>query len=292
LHIFGFALTRDRNSILAGGGEGGICELDTTTGQFQSPAVNGHTFNIFTSPDGNYLAVPPAQNGEDWVTLYNAHTLAQVAQIAVSGDADLSTAAGLVFSADSTTLFVPGTTMVYAYSVATGQQVGWMPNIQVEPTSGGFAVGPISNPFYQVADSTGLLMGPLEEGFGFLDTTRLRSGPVGTAFTNGYLSPDTGPVAGGTQIQLPDPNTLGTLSGMYFVTQAATGLSATSGVISATTPPGIPGPVGVYTFTSDGGMQLLPDGFSYGPTILEPTPNMSTAEGGGPRSLLPREVFK
>jgi YVTN family beta-propeller protein len=281
LHIFGFALTRDRESIITGGGEGGICELDTTTGQFQSPAVNGHTFNIFTSPDGNYLAVPPAQNGEAWVTLYNAHTLAQVAQIAVSENADVSSAAGLVFSADSTTLYVPGTTMVYAYSVATGQQVGWMPNIQVEPTSGGLAVGPISNPFYQVADSTGLLMGPAEEGVGFLDTTQLRSGPVGTAFTNGYLSPDTGPVAGGTQIQLPDPNTLGTLSAMYFGTQAATGLSATSGVIAATTPPGNPGAVGVYTFTSDGGMQLLPDGFSYGPTILETTPNMSTAEGGG-----------
>jgi hypothetical protein len=281
LHIFAFVLTSDRSSILTGGGEGGICELDTTTGQSQSPSINGHTFNIFTSPDGNYLAVPPAANGQNWVTLYNAHTLAQVAQISVSADADLSTAAGLIFSADSTTLFVPGATVVYAYSVATGQQVGWMPNIYVTYTSGGFAVGPPTNPFYQVADATGMLMGPLEEGFGFLDTTQLRTGPVGTSFTNGYLSPDTGPIAGGTQIQLPDPNTLGTLSGVYFGSQGATGLSVASGVISATTPPGNPGPVGVYTFTSDGGMQLLPDGFSYGPTILEATPNVSTAEGGG-----------
>ena len=281
VHIFGFGLTRDRNAIITGGGEGGICELDTTTGQFQSASPNGHTFNIITSPDGNYLAVPPAQNGQDWVTLYNPQTLAEVEQISVSGDADLSTAAGLVFSADSTTLFVPGATTVYAYSVATGQQVGWMPNIYVTYTSGGFAVGPPTNPFYQVAGATGLLMGPLEEGFGFLDTTQLRTGPVGTSFTNGYLSPDTGPVAGGTQIQLPDPNTLGTLSAMYFGTQPATDLAAASGVISATTPAGNPGPVAVYTFTSDGGMQLLPDGFSYGPTILEVTPNTSTAEGGG-----------
>jgi YVTN family beta-propeller protein len=280
-HIFAFALTRDRNSIFLGGGEGGICELDTTTGQSQSPAINGHTFNIFTSPDGNYLAVPPPANGDDFVTLYNAHTLAEVAQITVSPDADLSTAAGLIFSVDSTTLFVPGATTVYAYSVATGQLVGWMPNIYVTYTSGGFAVGPPTNPFYQVADSTGLLMGPLEEGFGFLDTTQLRTGPMGTSFTNGYLTPDTGPIAGGTQIQLPDPNALGTLSGMYFGTRAATGLSAVSGIISAITPPGNPGPVPVYTFTSDGGMQILPDGFSYGPTVLEVTPNMSTAEGGG-----------
>jgi hypothetical protein len=32
---------------------------------------------------------------------------------------------------------------------------------------------------------------------------------------------------------------------------------------------------------ADGGMQLIPEGFSYGPTIIEVTPNMSTGEGGG-----------
>jgi hypothetical protein len=37
----------------------------------------------------------------------------------------------------------------------------------------------------------------------------------------------------------------------------------------------------VYTFTSDGGFQILPEGFSYGPSILQVSPNLSTAEGGG-----------
>lgn len=279
LHIFAFVLTRDRNSILTGGGEGGICELDTTTGQSQSPLINGHTFNIFTSPDGNYLAVPPAENGQDFVTLYNAHTLAQVAQISVSPDADLSTAAGLIFSADSTTLFVPGATIVYAYSLATGQQIGWMPNIFVTYTSGGFAVGPPTNPFYQAADATGLLMGPLEEGFGFLDTTQLRTGPVGTQFTNNYLNPDTGPISGGTSVQFSGPDT--PLTGVYFDSQPSTDLTESLGMISATTPAGPAGPADVYVLTTDGGMQLIPDGFSYGPSILEVTPDLSTAEGGG-----------
>src|SRR5439155_23284120 len=40
------------------------------------------------------------------------------------------------------------------------------------------------------------------------------------------------------------------------------------------------GPVDVFAFTVDGGMQLVPEGFSYGPTIVEITPDMSTAEGG------------
>jgi hypothetical protein len=28
-------------------------------------------------------------------------------------------------------------------------------------------------------------------------------------------------------------------------------------------------------------MQLIPDGFSYGPSVLEVTPNASSADGGG-----------
>jgi len=48
-----------------------------------------------------------------------------------------------------------------------------------------------------------------------------------------------------------------------------------------TTPPGQRGPVPVYTFISDGGVQLAPDAFSYGPTILQVTPDMSNASGGG-----------
>ena len=52
------------------------------------------------------------------------------------------------------------------------------------------------------------------------------------------------------------------------------------GSISATAPSGTAGPVDVFAFTVDGGMQLVPEGFSYGPTIVEITPDMSTAEGG------------
>jgi YVTN family beta-propeller protein len=273
LHIFAFALTSDRTSILTNGG-GGLCEMNPSTGSFQSAAINGSAENIFASPDGNYLAFPSYPNS---IVLYNAHTLTQIAQFNSAGDN--SSAANIMFSPDSQTLFIQSSTIVYAYSVATQKEVGWLPNIWVDYTSGGFAVGPATGPIYEVTDGTGLMVGPLEEGFGFLDTTQLRTGPVGTGFTNNYLTPDTGPISGGTPVQFSGPDT--PLTGVYFDLQPATNLTESSGMISATTPAGTAGPADVYVLTIDGGMQLIPDGFSYGPSILEVTPDLSTADGGG-----------
>jgi len=62
-----------------------------------------------------------------------------------------------------------------------------MPNLTVEPTSGGFNVGPSSNANLQAFDGTGLLAGPMEEGVGFLDTTELQTGMVGSELLNDYL---------------------------------------------------------------------------------------------------------
>jgi YVTN family beta-propeller protein len=275
LHIFGFALTRDRTSILTGDGNG-LCELNASTGQSQSTALNGNSGSISTSPDGRYLAFPIYPNA---VSLYDAHTLTQVAQFSVAGDT--SSASDLLFSADSKTLFVPSSSFVYAYDVATHQQIGWLPNIVVEYTSGGLAVGPATNPIFAVTDNTGLLVGPLEEGFGFLDTTALQTGPVGTAFANNFLTPDTGPVTGGTQVQFSVPPAVNAQSNIYFGTTLVPAISTSGTLATVTTPAGQPGPADVYIFSNDGGMQLVPDGFSYGPTILEVTPDRSSAEGGG-----------
>jgi hypothetical protein len=275
LHIFGFALTRDRTSILTGDGNG-LCELNPSTGQYQSTAVNGNSGTIATSPDGRYLAFPSYPDG---VVLYDAHTLNQITQFTVAGDT--SSASDLMFSPDSKALYVPSSAIVYAYDVATHQQIGWMPNIVVQYSSGGFAVGPATNPIYEASDGTGLLVGPLEEGFGFLDTSDMKGGPVGTNFTNAYLDPATGPLTGGTQVQVSAPPTVDAQSNIFFGKNAAPTLVKSGNFVSATTPPAAPGTVDVYVFANDGGMQLIADGFSYGPTILQVTPDASTAEGGG-----------
>lgn len=279
-NIGGFALTADRTVVILGSidSDSTLCELNPTTGQdIYVSTPSSFIYKVIASPDGNYLALPIYPNQ---VVLYNAHTLAKVTQFNVAGDT--SSASNLVFSANSQTLFVPNDTTVFAYSIPAGQLSGWLPNIVVEPESGGSNVGPAANPNYEVWDGTGLLVGPMEEGLGFLDTTALQTGPVGSVYLNGYLTPATGSTGGGTQVQWSLPNANGNLNPkIYFGGNQGSLASVSSQTATVTTPSGIPGPVPVYLFAPDGGMQLIPDGFSYCPSVLELTPNASTAEGGG-----------
>ncbi len=272
------ATTADRAKILTGF-RGSFFVIDPSTQQVsQVPAFNAD--HILTSPDGKYIILPGSNSD---AVVYDAHTLNQVADFSVAGDA--SSASGFAVSEDSSTLYTSGNDhggFVYAYSLPTGKALGWTPDMVVIPQGGGLAVGPIATPYMLAVDGTGLFAGPLEEGVGFVDVASLQTTSGATQFENGYLIPPTGPASGGTATQNADPNAVGTLKSVYFGSQQATSLSlGPQFAINATTPPGPAGPVDVYTFTSDGGMQLLPEAFSYGPTILQVTPSMATQEGGG-----------
>jgi hypothetical protein len=280
--ITGFTLSVDRTQIIYD--DGSLCEMDPSTGAglYSNVSFLNH---IVVTPDGKYIVVPDntlAQQPSVAVVV-DAHTLAAVAQFNVLGDT--SSASGFFVSADSTTLFTPSQSIIYAYSLATQQLVGWAPNVYVSTTSGGEASGPVYNPYLQATDGTGLFVGPLEEGIGFVDLSVLQTGQVGTQFTSGSLNPATGPTLGDTETQWSDESPIGTLQAIDFSAQPASAISATSTgnltTIGATSPAGTAGPADIYVFTADGGMQLLPDGFSYGPTILEVTPNMATEGSGG-----------
>ena len=54
---------------------------------------------------------------------------------------------------------------------------------------GGLNVGPSTGSDLQAVDGTGLFAGPMEEGVGFIDTSALQTGPVGTGFANAYPNP-------------------------------------------------------------------------------------------------------
>lgn len=287
----GMSRTPDRTQlILSNVDSGPFCIVDEATGQDNTFGPGGYpSVNFRISPDGKYLAVPFYGSSESLYTayIYDLSTLSLVIQFPVSGDA--SSAAGFAFSADSKTLFVPNDWIIYAYDVATGQQVGWLPNLNVQAQSGGSAYGPIDNPNLQATDTAGLLVGPMEEGVGFIDTTVMRTGSVGTQFTNGYSVPGTGPTSGGTQVTITEPVTFGSLTGIYFGSQGSIDISGVNGPnsygnfgsVSAAVPTGSAGPTDIYVTTADGGMQVLPEGYSYGPTIIQITPNMSTGEEGG-----------
>lgn len=289
----GISRTVDRAKIILSNADGGaLCLVDEATGTASGFGPGGlPQMNFRVSPDGKYIVTPGNTSTSPLGTyayVYDSSTLALVNQIPVSGNT--STGSGFAFSADSKTLYAPNDWVIYAYDLATGQQVGWLPNINVPIIYSGVAFGPSENPNLQALDETGLLVGPMEEGVGFIDTTILRTGPVGSEFPNGYTTPGTGPVSGGTEVKITEPATFGTLSGIYFGAGGATNISGVSGpniygnygsVTGTTRASSHEGPVDVYVSTSDGGVQLIPEGFSFGPTIVEVTPDLSTAEGSG-----------
>jgi hypothetical protein len=279
-NIGGFVRSPDRTKIIIGSidSDDTLCQVDGSTGQNSSVTAEGSfsTTHITISPDGKYIILPSYPNQ---VIVYNAQTLNQITTFNVSGE--VASDVGMAVSADSSTLFVPSEVIVYAYSLTTYEQTGWTPNIFLTPSSGGSAVGPINNPDLQAVDGTGLFAGPMEEGVGFIDTAALQTGAVGTGYTNAYLNPAAGPPSGGTDIQWGGPTTTLDKNKIYVGSQTATFDSFTGDLVNATTPEGAWGPADIYVYTTDGGVQIVPEGFSYGPTVLEVTPNASTSDGGG-----------
>jgi hypothetical protein len=278
-YVDSLILTGDRSTIVVGsfGGIPTLCTLNPVTGQQKSLTnVLGYINHIAPTPDGKSLLMP--WNGA--VAVYDAQTLTQTATISVKGDT--SSGASLIVSPDSKILYIgDGAGILYAYDIASGSQVGWLPNLSVEPISGGSDVGPANNPNLQAFDNTGLLAGPMEEGVGFLDTTALKTGAVGSEFLNDYMVPATGPAAGGTQTQWENLSQTAKLTAAYLGGNPVTSLSQSSTEFYGTTPAGSSGPADLYALMADGGMLIVPEIFSYGPTILEVTPGAATAEGGG-----------
>ena len=268
-------LTGDRSLIVAGGGpEGagaGLCTLNPVTGQQNTATGDGYdVYQIVPTPDGKSLLLPGAS---DQVAVVNAQTLQQTSIFTVVG-----TVATMSVSPDSQTVYIgDGRGFLSAYNIATGTETGWMPDLTVESITSGYG----GYPFLEAFDGTGLLVGPVEEGVAFLDTTTIKPLPVGTEFMNDYLVPATGPASGGTPTEFEDLTPSAKMTAAYLGGYPATFLNTGDTGFGLTTPAGNPGPADLYAQMADGGMLIVPEAFSYGPTILEVTPDAATAEGGG-----------
>ena len=277
-NIGAFTLSGDRTRVVLGSidSDGGVCSFDPVAKQ--AVAVTGPAFvlHLVATPDGN--SIIESNQAVPQVIVRDAHTLAQTMVFPV---ADTDSGTTMAVSPDSKTLYVQTDSILYGYDLTTGAQVGWIPTPVVQYLSGGGVVGAIYGPNTPVFDGTGVLAGPMEEGVGFIDTTAMRTGNVGTKFLNAYLDPATGPVSGGTTTLWSFSST-GKITSVLFGGNAGQSISkASNGTAEATSPVGLPGPVDVYSFTDDGGVQIVPEAFSYGPTLLESTPDTTTAEGGG-----------
>jgi hypothetical protein len=240
---------------------------------------------LAVSPDGNTVA---AFDGTK-IYVLNAATLQIENSFAVALGQELFNYPSMAIGTDNQTVYISGGQnfqFLYAYSLTTGAQVGWMPEVQVMPEA---SYTPTA-PYMQGISSNGLIGGVMEQGFGLLDATALNPLPVGSAFSTASLTPGWGPAAGATTTswltgQSSASSMEPPLGSVYFGGSAAMGVSVASGTMYANTPSGSPGPVDVITTTTDGGEQILPEGFSYGPWVLEAPTSYATAEGGGPAQV-------
>ena len=169
---------------------------------------------------------------------------------------------------------------VGAFDTTSFAQTGWVPSFVVTDSQSGIVISAI--------DETGLIVGPIGHGVGFVDASQITITQP-TLISSGFASPATGALAGGTTIadfaygNVTDSSVLndifeGNVPGSLPTFATSQSQENTAQV---TTPPSPQsGAVDLAVVLSDGGVGLAPVSFSYGPTILEVVPNGATAEGG------------
>ena len=289
----GIALSGDRTRILvtwvdSGGSGDPICSYDpiarvatygklmTTTGVRQ----------IIPTPDGTRFFIT---SGADGVGVFDAKTVQMLGQLPPPTGPDYlelpSSAQGAVMSVDGSTLYLISNLdgSIGAYDTTSFALKGWVPSFLVYDIQKMTVISAI--------DETGLIVGPIGHGVGFVDASRLETEKP-TMFnpqSAGFASPASGPESGGTEISgfadatITDDATLGEIY-VGNVTGIEPSLAGSSGqeyMASVNTPAStLSGAVDLTTVLSDGGVSISPESFSYGPTILEVIPNGATAEGG------------
>jgi hypothetical protein len=271
-----FALSGDRTRILVstvdeGGGGEPVCSYDpiakvATYGAFPPPQF---VQQIIPTPDGSRFFLTSGSE----VAVFDARTVQLLAQF----NAGVAGSVGCI-SLDGKTLYL-GSGPVGAFDTTSLAQTGWVPTLTVNDLQSGVVISAI--------DGTGLIVGPIGHGVGFIDASQMTATQP-TLISSGYATPPTGPLGGGTTVSnfvaakvtdsaVLDEIYVGNVPGSF----ASFGNSANGYEIEVTTPPANQtGAVDLSVLLSDGGVGLVPEGFSYGPTILEVVPNGATAEGG------------
>jgi hypothetical protein len=147
------------------------------------------------------------------------------------------------------------------------------------------------------ADETGLIVGPLGHGVSFLDGSQIEtSTPVQIAL--GFPQPATGPLSGGTNLQVTTDSGVQNLSTFPGLTQTYLGNAPLANGTYQATQENFPTIAGTTTGASSTGatdftaifsnnnVGIMPESFSYGPTIVEVVSNAATAEGGATGALV------
>jgi IPT/TIG domain len=281
-----FALSGDRTRILvasvdeSGGGQP-VCSYDPMAKIATYGVFPFATFvrQIVPTPDGSRFFLTSAGAG---VGVFDAKTVQLLGQITGTGDGIPNGADSGVISRDGKTLYLSNELAgkVGAFDTTSLAQTGWVPGFIVIDSQASIALSAI--------DETGLIVGPIGHGVGFIDASQ-RTSTLPTLIDPGFAIPPTGPKAGDTVLTnfaVGDVQDAALLNQIYvgnvpgpFATFNVVPGQINEAQVSAPVS-SLAGAVDLALLLSDGALGLVPEGFSYGPTILEVTPNGATAEGG------------
>lgn len=275
-----FAVSGDRTRVLVstvdeGGGGEPVCSYDPVAklasyGAFPPPQF---VQQIIPTPDGSRFFLTSGSQ----IGVFDAKTAQLLGQFSLGVGGS-----GAVLSWDGKTLYMGDFTSgsVGAFGTTTFAQTGWI---------GGFTVMDAQNTIVLSAiDETGVIVGNTGHGVGFIDASLPLMATRPTIISGFLATPSTGPTEGGTTVTnfaSAGVTDSAVLNQIYVGNQPGISASfaATGGLNKAqvTTPlANQTGTVDLAVVLSDGAVGMVPEGFSYGPTILEVVPNGATAEGG------------
>ncbi|HEV2395826.1 MAG TPA: IPT/TIG domain-containing protein [Candidatus Sulfotelmatobacter sp.] len=265
------AVTADRTKVILGGATSQKIKLyDPSTGNAIVTSFDGgNVEEILPTPDGKRILVVGLGGN---VQAFDANTLAV---LGYSGNIPGYSA---VLSQDGSTLYtVDLYSNMFAWDSTTFAQKGWVSAFNVVDLQQAIVASSI--------DETGLIFGPIGHGVAFVDGSAIHEGEEQTQFNIGFLSPDFGSLIGATLLQAeiltPEPPPNITTGTVYIGNAQATNVSLSATAFSGEAPPATTGgPADFTVVLPDSSLRIMPENFSYGPTIIEVSPNAATAEGG------------
>jgi hypothetical protein len=273
-NIAEFTLTADRTKVLisSADSDGTFCLVDPNTATYIANPLGGFLPPALVPPDGKEVLLA----GGAQVQVFDGQGLFLTDSFQIGDGTNFYRYA---LSNDGNTLFAIPTndTAGVAYNWRTHAQVGWIAAFSTRDLE--------SWTTPQAVDETGLIAGVIGNGVSFLDGGNLLSTQPGLQVPNPSVNPTSGPIAGGTQTTVISDINASRLKQIYFGTGVAEGATIDNLGIHVDAPPGNPGPVDVAVSATDGAFELSPEWFSYGPWVVETTPNSATAEGGGTATI-------
>ena len=236
---------------------------------------------------GTIAAVAANSNGTQFAMLLNTNAGQQVlllnSQLNVTATYAATDTAGLVFSPGGQTLYVAEAfgsgRVITELAAANLQKIGEVPDLAVQgiPTT------------LEDCDASQFVFGRGNRGIAVLDVSSPSVLPTpAPAFTSAPVAlPSEGPGAGGTPVTLNGSNFP---SGVQIRFGSQTPLSASvsgSTQLQVSAPASAAsGPLNLIAYFSNGWLAAAPDGFTYGPAVLEIFPNAGSAAGGDTVYLL------